>query len=88
MSIFRKAGGKWVSLLKYGQEDSLTTATIAVEAIGTTALMQSSVGRDKSALVRVDLATGKTTVLGASEQADVEMHLDRPAHASRRRRTR
>ena len=34
--------------------------------------MQSSVGRDKSALVRVDLATGKTTVLGASEQADVE----------------
>ena len=34
--------------------------------------MQSSVGRDKSALVRVDLATGKTTVLGASDQADVE----------------
>jgi dipeptidyl aminopeptidase/acylaminoacyl peptidase len=70
--IFRKAGGKWVSLLKYGQEDSLTTATIGVEGTGTTALMQSSVGRDKSALVRVDLATGKTTVLGASEQADVE----------------
>ena len=34
--------------------------------------MQSSVGRDKSALVRVDIATGKTKVLGASEQADVE----------------
>jgi len=34
--------------------------------------MQSSVGRDKSALVRVDIATGKETVLGASEQADVE----------------
>jgi dipeptidyl aminopeptidase/acylaminoacyl peptidase len=70
--IFRKAAGKWVSLLKYGQEDSLTTATIGIEGSGTTALMQSSVGRDKSALVRVDLATGKTTVLGASEQADVE----------------
>src|SRR5688572_5623379 len=70
--IFRKAAGKWVSLLKYGQADSLTTATIGVEGTGTTALMQSSVGRDKSALVRVDLATGKTTVLGASEQADVE----------------
>jgi dipeptidyl aminopeptidase/acylaminoacyl peptidase len=69
---FRKAGGKWVSLLKFGQEDSITTATIAVEAAGTTALMQSSVGRDKSALVRVDLATGKTTVLGSNEQADVE----------------
>jgi dipeptidyl aminopeptidase/acylaminoacyl peptidase len=70
--IFRKTAGKWVSLLKFGQEDSLTTSTIGIEGSGTTALMQSSVGRDKSALVRVDLATGKTTVLGASEQADVE----------------
>jgi len=70
--IFRKAGGKWVSLLKFGQADSLTTATIGIEGSGTTALMQSSVGRDKSALVRVNIATGKTTVLGASEQADVE----------------
>ncbi|HEV7609003.1 MAG TPA: S9 family peptidase [Steroidobacteraceae bacterium] len=70
--IFRKSGGKWVSLLKYGQEDSLTTGTIGIEGPGLTALMQSSVGRDKSALVRVDLATGKTTVLGASDQADIE----------------
>src|SRR5688572_5720310 len=70
--FFRKSGGKWVSLLKYGQEDSLNTASVTVEASGTTALMQSSVGRDKSALVRVDLSTGKSTVLGASEQADVE----------------
>lgn len=69
--IFRKSGGKWVSLLKYGQEDSITTNTIGIEAAGT-ALMTSSVGRDKAALVRVDLTTGKTTVLGASEQADVE----------------
>ena len=29
--IFRKAGGKWVSLLKFGQADSLTTATIGIE---------------------------------------------------------
>jgi dipeptidyl aminopeptidase/acylaminoacyl peptidase len=70
--IFRRAGGKWVSLYKYGQDDSQTTSTIGVEANGTTALMQSSVGRDKSALMRIDLATGKSTVLGASEQADVE----------------
>ena len=70
--IFRKAGGKWVNLLKFGQADSLTTGTIGIEGSGNTALMQSSVGRDKSALVRVDIATGKTTVLGASDQADVE----------------
>jgi dipeptidyl aminopeptidase/acylaminoacyl peptidase len=71
--IFRKSGGKWVSLLKFGQEDSLSTATIAVEGTGTTALLQSSVGRDKAALVRVDIASGKQTVLGASEQADVAL---------------
>jgi dipeptidyl aminopeptidase/acylaminoacyl peptidase len=70
--ILRRAGGKWVSLLKYGKEDSLTTGVIGVEGSGTTALMQSSVGRDKAALERIDITTGKATVLGASEQADVE----------------
>jgi hypothetical protein len=70
--IFRKAGGKWVSLLKYGQEDSLTTNIIGIEASGATALLTSSVGRDKAALVRIDIASGKETVLGAGEQADVE----------------
>src|SRR5690606_18548114 len=42
--IFRKSGGKWVSLLTYGQEDSLTTAVLGVEGSGTSALLQSSVG--------------------------------------------
>jgi dipeptidyl aminopeptidase/acylaminoacyl peptidase len=69
--VLRKAGGKWLSLLKYGQEDTLTTGTIGIEGAGKTALMTSSVGRDKAALVRVDLASGKNTVLGVSEQADV-----------------
>jgi len=70
--LFRRVGKEWVSLLKYGQEDSLTTAPLAVEVSGTTALLQSSVGRDKSALVRVDIASGKTTVLGSSDVADVD----------------
>jgi dipeptidyl aminopeptidase/acylaminoacyl peptidase len=70
--ILRKAGGKWVSLIKFGKEDSITTDIVGIEATGATALMHSSVGRDKSALVRVNLATGKSTVLGASEAADVD----------------
>jgi dipeptidyl aminopeptidase/acylaminoacyl peptidase len=70
--FLRRSGGKWVSLLKFGQPDSMTTEMIAIEGSGTTALLQTSVGRDKSALGRVDLATGKITVIGASEQADVE----------------
>ena len=70
--LFRRVGDKWVTLLKIGQEDSLTSAPLAIEAGGKTALLQSSVGRDKAALERVDLATGKTTVLGSSDLADVE----------------
>jgi len=70
--ILRRSGDAWVSLLKYGQEDSLTTAMLGIEGNGNTALLQSSVGRDKSALVRVEIATGKTTTLGASERADLE----------------
>jgi dipeptidyl aminopeptidase/acylaminoacyl peptidase len=70
--IFRRADGKWVSLLKIGQEDSLTSGPIAVEAGGKTALLQTSVGRDKSTLQRVELASGKITVLAASDRADVD----------------
>jgi dipeptidyl aminopeptidase/acylaminoacyl peptidase len=69
--IYRNLGKGWESLLKYGRDDSLTTRPLVVEEGGNTALMLSSIGRDKAALVRVDLASGKQTVLGHSEQADV-----------------
>jgi len=70
--VFRRVGDKWVSVFRIGQEDSLTTAVLGIEASGTTALLQSSVGRDKAALERLDIATGKTTVLGQSDRADVD----------------
>jgi len=60
--IFRRVGNKWVSLFKIAQEDSLTTAPLAIEADGKTAIVQSSIGRDKAAVVRVDIESGKTTV--------------------------
>ena len=72
IEVHRKnAKGEWEPFFKYAQEDTLTTAPIAVEAGGKTALMLSSVGRDKSSLVRVDLASGKQSVLAQSEKADV-----------------
>jgi dipeptidyl aminopeptidase/acylaminoacyl peptidase len=70
--ILRRAGKKWVSLLKYATEDSQTTGIVDIEGDGKTALMTTSVGRDKSALARIDLKSGKTSVIGSSEQADVE----------------
>ncbi len=80
--LFRRVGKEWVSLLKIGQEDSLTTGPLAIEADGKSAILQSSVGRDKAAVVRVDIATGKTTVLGASEVADVDQVWFEPRTAS------
>jgi dipeptidyl aminopeptidase/acylaminoacyl peptidase len=70
--LLRRVGGKWVSMLRIGQADSLTSGVIGVEFSGKTALLQSSVGRDKAALERVDLATGKTTLVASSEQADLD----------------
>lgn len=75
--IYRKTGKGWESLLKYGRDDSLTTRPLVVEEGGTTALMLSSIGRDKAALIRVDLDSGRQSVLGESDKADVsEVWLD------------
>ena len=69
--IFRRVDRGWESLLEYGQEDSITTQPLVIEGGGKSALLVSAVGRDKAALVRVDLASGKQSVLGESDKADV-----------------
>jgi dipeptidyl aminopeptidase/acylaminoacyl peptidase len=70
--ILRRKGEGWERILAYGQADSLTTQPIDIEGDGKSALMLSSVGRDKAALMRVNLADGSTAVLGESSQADVQ----------------
>ena len=69
--LFRRTGKGWQSFLEYGQDDSLTTNPLTVEADGRTALLLSAVGRDKAALVRVDLESGSQSVVGESSQADI-----------------
>jgi dipeptidyl aminopeptidase/acylaminoacyl peptidase len=69
--IYRNTGKGWESLLKYGRDDSLTTRPLIVEEGGSSALLLSSMGRDKAALVRIDLASGKQAVVGESDKADV-----------------
>lgn len=70
--IFRRTADDWESILKYGQADSLTTQTLGIEGGGQSALLQTSVGRDKAAVVRVDLASGQQSVVAESDKADVE----------------
>jgi dipeptidyl aminopeptidase/acylaminoacyl peptidase len=75
--IYRNTSKGWEPFLKYGRDDSLTTRPVIVEEGGNSALMLSSIGRDKAALIRVDLANGKQTVVGESDKADVsEVWLD------------
>jgi dipeptidyl aminopeptidase/acylaminoacyl peptidase len=69
--IYRNTGKGWEPFLKYGRDDSLTTRPVIVEEGGNSALMLSSIGRDKAALIRVDLTNGKQSVVGESDKADV-----------------
>lgn len=70
--------GRRQTLFNVPFEDVLTTRLVGMEADGAHFLMlDSSLGepdtpaRDRTALVRVDLATGEKTVLGEGERADV-----------------
>jgi dipeptidyl aminopeptidase/acylaminoacyl peptidase len=69
--IFRRAAQGWEPFIEYGQEDSLTTAPLTIDGEGRTALLVSAVGRDKAALLRVDLASGRQSLVGESAQADI-----------------
>lgn len=69
--IYRHTDKGWEKFLSYGQADSLTTQPVVIEGSGQHALMLSAVGRDKAALVRLDLATGQQSVVGESSRADV-----------------
>jgi dipeptidyl aminopeptidase/acylaminoacyl peptidase len=65
------AEGEWRPLLQYGQDDSLTTAPLAFTADGQGLWMMSSVGANAGRLVKLDIASGETTVVAEDPQYDV-----------------
>jgi dipeptidyl aminopeptidase/acylaminoacyl peptidase len=69
--ILRRTPDGWERVLSVGQADTLTTAPLVIEQGGNTALLQSSVGRNTSALVRIDLATGAASLVAEDPRADV-----------------
>jgi dipeptidyl aminopeptidase/acylaminoacyl peptidase len=69
--LYRRTDQGWESFLHYGPDDSLTLRPLVVEEGGNSALLLSAVDRDKAALVRVDLTSGKLMVVGQSDKADV-----------------
>lgn len=67
----RSPQGQWTSLFTIPFEDAMSSRVLAVEAGGASFVMLDSTGRDRAALVRVDMASGAKTVLGESARADV-----------------
>jgi dipeptidyl aminopeptidase/acylaminoacyl peptidase len=62
---------EWRPLLQWGQDDSLTTSPIAFTLDGAGLWMVSSVGANAGRLVKLDIATGATTVVAEDPQYDV-----------------
>lgn len=61
----------WSLLFTAPAEDALLVAPLSFDDSGRSLLMLDSTGRDRAALVRVDVASGQKTVLGESKRADV-----------------
>jgi len=78
MEGLRFDNGKTAPFTVIPAEDSITTSTVEILPDGKTLYWIDSRGRDKAAFVAQDLATGKTTVLGASDKADVSEVLLNP----------
>jgi dipeptidyl aminopeptidase/acylaminoacyl peptidase len=74
-----EAGGKTTPFMSIGPEDTLTTTTIGFTSDGGTLYLVDSRGRDTAALVAMDLATGKSSVLGEHAKADVAEAIIDPA---------
>lgn len=62
---------EWRPLLQWGQDDSLTTSPLAFTLDGAGLWMVSSVGANAGRLVKLDIASGETTVVAEDPQYDV-----------------
>jgi dipeptidyl aminopeptidase/acylaminoacyl peptidase len=65
------ADGKWAEAFSVANEDFFTTNPVGFNKDGTTLYWADSRGRDKAALVKMDVASLKTAVIAASDKADV-----------------
>ncbi len=63
--------GGWKDYRKIDMEDTLTTSPVGFDKTGRILYMTDSRGRDTSALVQIDLASGQETVLAADDRVDV-----------------
>lgn len=65
------ADGKWAEVFSVANEDFFTTNPVGFNKDGTVLYWADSRGRDKAALVKMDVASLKAEVIAASDKADV-----------------
>lgn len=71
--------GSTSPFMEVAPEDSLTTSALSFSGDGRTLHLLDSRGRDKAALVALDLESGESRVLGEHPQADVNAAISEPA---------
>jgi dipeptidyl aminopeptidase/acylaminoacyl peptidase len=71
--------GNMTSFVKVSPEDALTTYYVGFDVAGSTLYAIDSRGRDKAALVTLDVSTGAPTVLAESKKADIRGTLRHPS---------
>ena len=70
--------GKATAFAAIPADDNLTTGVVGMTADGRTLYMRDSRNRDTGALVAIDIASQKATVLGGNEKADVDSAIRDP----------
>jgi acetyl esterase/lipase len=76
--VLRHASGRFQDMLRIPHEDSLGTNFLSCNAAGDAVFAYSSIGRDRTALLRVDWATGRQVVLAEHPKADIDEFLVNP----------
>jgi dipeptidyl aminopeptidase/acylaminoacyl peptidase len=77
--VLRNDGSSFKEMLRIPQEDSMGTSLFAFNAAGDAVFAFSSIGRDKTALLKIDWASGRQTVLAEHDKADISQVLMDPA---------
>jgi dipeptidyl aminopeptidase/acylaminoacyl peptidase len=80
LEVFKRdAAGNMTSFTKISPEDALTSQFVGFDVAGTTLYALDSRGRDKAALVTIDVDSGAPKVLAESSKADVSGTLTHPS---------
>src|SRR5258708_5939890 len=76
--VLRNDGASFKEMLRIPQEDTVGTSLFAFNAAGDAVFALSSIGRDNAALLKIDWASGRQTVLAEHDKADISQVLFDP----------